>query len=314
MIFPTEYLDSIKPDFKASFFHIRRMLEQSCQTPAQPFLPAPPARLLASFSAAASFSWSAVYSTADGYRLIYLSKGRGFLKTNFGSGPLEEHALFLFPVSSPIYLSLAEGPWQLSSLFLDGPVPDYYWQLFFTYCQNPFSIAPSSLLPIRWNEFCSNLLIHRNDPVWQSEQLTALLSASVDAARNSAEKENAAAIPSYIIDIREAFHHSYANVFSLSQLENQYQISRFRIVREFTAAFGQSPMAYLNRLRLEQACQLLTYTDYRIGEISAMVGFDNTNHFINLFRREYQMTPGAYQKTVRRRAQTDTSQKNNLRS
>lgn len=296
MIFPTEYLDSIKPSSRASFFHIRRILEQSCQMPDQAFFPAPPARLQASFSAAASFSWSADYTAGDGYRLIYLSKGQGFLETAFGSGSLEDNSLFLFPVSKPYHLSLSEGPWQLFSLFLDGPVPDYYWQLFFACCQKPFSLSSSSTLPIRWNDFCSSFPIHQSDPVWQSEQLTALLSASVGAAQSSCKSEAGTAIPSYIIDIRDTFHRSYAKPFTLSQLENRYQISRFRIVREFTAAFGQSPMAYLNRLRLEQACQLLICTDYRIGEVSAMVGFDNTNHFINLFRRTYNMTPGAYQK------------------
>ena len=92
------------------------------------------------------------------------------------------------------------------------------------------------------------------------------------------------------------FHKNFAKSFSLAELETQYKISRFRIAHEFTAAFGQSPIAYLNCLRLQKACELLTCSDDRIGEISTAVGFENTNHFINLFRRQYGMTPGTYRK------------------
>ena len=92
------------------------------------------------------------------------------------------------------------------------------------------------------------------------------------------------------------FHKNFAKPFSLAELETQYEISRFRIAHEFTAAFGQSPIAYLNCLRLQKACELLTCSDDRIGEISTAVGFENTNHFINLFRRQYGMTPGTYRK------------------
>lgn len=103
-------------------------------------------------------------------------------------------------------------------------------------------------------------------------------------------------IPSYLISIRNSFHKNFAKPFSLAELETQYEISRFRIAHEFTAAFGQSPIAYLNCLRLQKACELLTCSDDRIGEISTAVGFENTNHFINLFRRQYGMTPGTYRK------------------
>ena len=47
---------------------------------------------------------------------------------------------------------------------------------------------------------------------------------------------------------------------------------------------------------IQKACELLTCGDDRIGEISTAVGFENVNHFINLFRRQYGMTPGTYRK------------------
>lgn len=59
-------------------------------------------------------------------------------------------------------------------------------------------------------------------------------------------------------------------------------------------AFGSPPVRYLNLRRLEAATHLLLTTDRRIHEISFDVGFENTNHFINLFKRETGTTPQAY--------------------
>ena len=152
------------------------------------------------------------------------------------------------------------------------------------------------MLPVQLSHLYDALSDCKNDPLWLDEQLTSLLCLTIKEARCHAQSSLPYMIPSYLISIRNSFHKNFAKPFSLAELETQYKISRFRIAHEFTAAFGQSPIAYLNCLRLQKACELLMCGDDRIGEISAAVGFESTNHFINLFRREYGMTPGAYRK------------------
>ena len=152
------------------------------------------------------------------------------------------------------------------------------------------------MLPVQLSHLYDALSDCKNDPLWLDEQLTSLLCLTIKEARYHAQSSLPYKIPSYLISIRNSFHKNLAKPFSLAELETQYKISRFRIAHEFTAAFGQSPIAYLNCLRLQKACELLMCGDDRIGEISAAVGFESTNHFINLFRREYGMTPGTYRK------------------
>ena len=152
------------------------------------------------------------------------------------------------------------------------------------------------MLPVQLSHLYDALSDCNNDPLWLDEQLTSLLCLTIKEARCHAQSSLPYMIPSYLISIRNSFHKNFAKPFSLAELETQYEISRFRIAHEFTAAFGQSPIAYLNCLRLQKACELLMCGDDRIGEISAAVGFESTNHFINLFRRQYGMTPGTYRK------------------
>lgn len=51
--------------------------------------------------------------------------------------------------------------------------------------------------------------------------------------------------------------------------------------------------------RMERACQLLTDSEYTIGAISTMVGYENVEHFNRTFRKTYQMTPSAWRKAHR---------------
>ncbi len=80
----------------------------------------------------------------------------------------------------------------------------------------------------------------------------------------------------------------------MEELEEQYHISKYRICREFSAAFGLPPLKYLNKRRIEAAQNLLLSGDKRIHEIAADVGYENTNHFINLFKKETGLTPLVY--------------------
>lgn len=98
----------------------------------------------------------------------------------------------------------------------------------------------------------------------------------------------------YLSEIRQYLNTHFADPLRLDDLEKRYHISKYRICHEFSKAFGSPPVRYLNLRRLEAATHLLLTTDRRIHEISLDVGFENTNHFINLFKRELGTTPQAY--------------------
>ena len=51
---------------------------------------------------------------------------------------------------------------------------------------------------------------------------------------------------------------------------------------------------YINKLRLERACYLLTHTDKNIMEIADSLGFNNQRYFSTVFKQFYKITPTAY--------------------
>jgi AraC-like DNA-binding protein len=68
-------------------------------------------------------------------------------------------------------------------------------------------------------------------------------------------------------------------------------LSPFHFQRAFRAAFGASPMRYLQRRRLEAARRLLVETDRPVTEVCAAVGFQSLGSFGWLFRRHFGLSP-----------------------
>ena len=64
-----------------------------------------------------------------------------------------------------------------------------------------------------------------------------------------------------------------------------------RFSKFFKAATGETFVAYLTRLRVERAGQLLQQTDQSVAEIASAVGFADQSHFDRMFRRYFQRTP-----------------------
>lgn len=64
--------------------------------------------------------------------------------------------------------------------------------------------------------------------------------------------------------------------------------------RQFQDATGKTPAAYLRRLRLEEACRLLTETTASVTAIAERCGFSSANYFALFFRRETGLTPSAW--------------------
>jgi signal transduction histidine kinase/DNA-binding LacI/PurR family transcriptional regulator/AraC-like DNA-binding protein len=65
----------------------------------------------------------------------------------------------------------------------------------------------------------------------------------------------------------------------------------------FRQELGMTPIAYLNRYRVNQAKQLLKQSDKSITAIALEVGFSDSGYFSRVFKREVGMAPDAYRRT-----------------
>lgn len=83
---------------------------------------------------------------------------------------------------------------------------------------------------------------------------------------------------------------------AVDELIRQSRLAERTFKRRFTAATGLAPIAYIQRLRIEDAKRRLERTEASIDEISWRVGYEDAAFFRRLFKRTTGMTPGAYRK------------------
>jgi transcriptional regulator GlxA family with amidase domain len=69
--------------------------------------------------------------------------------------------------------------------------------------------------------------------------------------------------------------------------------------RRFSSATGLTPIAYVQRLRIEDAKRRLERTDAPVDEIGWRVGYEDPAFFRRLFKRTTGMAPGAYRRRFR---------------
>lgn len=100
---------------------------------------------------------------------------------------------------------------------------------------------------------------------------------------------------SQMCQIRDYLHDAMHQDIGLDEIARYAGIDRFRLTRQFQKTFGQSPHAYLVRLRLRTARQLLSQGGDP-ARVAAQVGFADQSHLGRWFRRAYRITPAAYMK------------------
>lgn len=87
---------------------------------------------------------------------------------------------------------------------------------------------------------------------------------------------------------------------TLARVASEAGVSKFHFVRLFRLAMGEAPHAYLIRLRLDCARQLLRETDLSVAEIARSCGYPGAAHFARAFGRETGQTPTAFRDASRR--------------
>ncbi len=71
-------------------------------------------------------------------------------------------------------------------------------------------------------------------------------------------------------------------------------MSKYHFIRSFAAAYGETPMRYLSRRRIERAQDLLRAANLTVTEVCMLVGFSSLGSFSSRFREVTGESPSAY--------------------
>ncbi|MGN0331758.1 MAG: AraC family transcriptional regulator [Lachnospiraceae bacterium] len=301
MSFINDYLSSakvkrminIKPDSKYLIPNVYQYSSLKLPTYKTDYL-----HILAGGSVHVEFPLAISYSPMNYYLCLYTDRGGASITQNERSVSITEKQLLLLDCHRPFSLQSFILPWDFKLFFFTGKDISLFHTILFDKTFSFFQIpehsqilrAISSLLSLDTNvELHSVIEMHKD--------LTEIL-ASLSLTCIPKKHSDTSAIPGYLLEMKDYLNHHYSEDFSLSEWEERYNINKYRLCREFSSAFQCSPLKYLIHIRLEESKKMLLTTDWTVHEISSKVGYDNVNHFINLFKKDTGLTPKNFRQTV----------------
>ena len=89
--------------------------------------------------------------------------------------------------------------------------------------------------------------------------------------------------------------HLHASI-TLEETAEAAGISASYLSRLFKKETGMSIVDYIQKERIEAACNMLTYSDYTAAQISEYLCFSTQSYFIKIFRKYTGTTPAKYKK------------------
>ena len=166
-----------------------------------------------------------------------------------------------------VFMKAPHHAWQASSLF-KRLFPELIQRLAGTTAMD--SLSAISLL--------RSILIELADTISKSQSTQQHPSPTVRKVR------------SFLREIGQALDHAW----TLEEMATRCGVKRTQLSKIIKQVTGYPPIQYLNRIRLEKACEILRNTDRSITDIAFDCGYGSSQYFAENFKKHLRMTPTEY--------------------
>jgi AraC-like DNA-binding protein len=104
----------------------------------------------------------------------------------------------------------------------------------------------------------------------------------------------AVALLAHLRRARDHIDRNYREPLDLDRLARVAGVSKYHFARSFEAAYGETPIRYLTRRRIERAQDLLRAANLTVTEVCMAVGFASLGSFSARFSQLVGESPSAY--------------------
>lgn len=102
--------------------------------------------------------------------------------------------------------------------------------------------------------------------------------------------------------IHDYVHAELAGRITLEDIAASVHMSAYHFARTFKATTSETPHAYVTRLRVERAQELLRTSFWSMPVIARHAGFSSKSHFAAVFRRLTGLSPHQFRSATRNSA------------
>jgi AraC-like DNA-binding protein len=97
-------------------------------------------------------------------------------------------------------------------------------------------------------------------------------------------------------DIISFIENNYSEQITLEQVSKVSGYNIYYFTKLFKELMNMTFTQYLNQLRIQKACEMMTESHSKITEDSYSVGYQNISYFNRIFKQQTEMTPKQYRK------------------
>jgi len=97
-----------------------------------------------------------------------------------------------------------------------------------------------------------------------------------------------------VVQVQEWLEKNYGKTITLEEMTQVCHLTKKTLTRRFKKATGDSPMSYLQKLRVENAKRMLESKKVAFNEITWRVGYNDISSFHKVFKSETGLTPIEY--------------------
>lgn len=115
-----------------------------------------------------------------------------------------------------------------------------------------------------------------------------------DSAQAVRSPESGSKLKEKVWRIKPYVDSSYREDLSLQSVAERFDIDKYQLSRAFKQEFGVNYWAYVIKVRIEKAAELLVGTNWKNGQIAELTGFLDESHFSRAFKKYYGVTPKEY--------------------
>lgn len=96
--------------------------------------------------------------------------------------------------------------------------------------------------------------------------------------------------------VQDYIEKNYDELLTISGLAEKFNMSSRTFIRKFTAITGNTPIEYIQRVRVEAAKRLLEKGKFTVEQVCIEVGYGDFGFFRNVFKRLTGLTPQEYKR------------------
>lgn len=235
----------------------------------------------------------------DSYLFIYVLSGSGYFTYQGKKTQVEKGACFFLDCMEPYsHESIEESPWELLWVHFNGATSREYYKYTMRSSSNIFyPVETADIITLIWN------LIHTNQkkPPYceaiSSSVIVQLLTLIITTPRKTKlQSSSSDSMDEKLSLVRQYLSKHYTEKINLEQLADTFFISKYYLCREFKKKYGESIVTYLTLKRINNAKELLRFSDKNISEIATLCGVSDANYFIKQFKASEGITPAEYRR------------------